>query len=176
MAMSSRSRRHHPSDGAETQRNPRTSSYQFRVRAMSSVWSIGTRSVIRITASMGEALTSYSQGKHYKCPENIQRTAIWFCIAPPAAGATFDYKFQASADEGNGPANRMMVTQHLATGRGIAGSGAPRPMKMGTIASPWRYDASPRDALQLADLRCSAIQRDASWKPQYCGVVWLTPQ
>jgi hypothetical protein len=25
--------------------------------------------------------------------------------------------------------------------------GAPRPMKMGTAASPWRYDAAARDAL-----------------------------
>ena len=33
--------------------------------------------------------------------------------------------------------------------------GAARPMKMGTIASPWRYDAC--DALQSAKLRRSAI-------------------
>jgi hypothetical protein len=26
-------------------------------------------------------------------------------------------------------------------------NGAPRPMKMGTIASPWRYDAAARHAL-----------------------------
>jgi hypothetical protein len=89
---------------------------------------------------MGEAPTFYSQDTHHKCPENIQRTAIWFRIESPAAGATFDYKFQALADEGNGPANRMMATQHLATGRDIAGSGAPRPMKMGTSVSPWPYD------------------------------------
>jgi hypothetical protein len=31
-------------------------------------------------------------------------------------------------------------------------NGAPRPMKMGTIVSPWRYDAA-RHALQLAKLR-----------------------
>jgi hypothetical protein len=60
---------------------------------------------------MGEALTSYSQGMHHMYPENIQRTAIWFRIASSAAGATFDSKFQALADKGNGPANRMMGTQ-----------------------------------------------------------------
>ncbi|HVR55573.1 MAG TPA: hypothetical protein VMT72_01940 [Pseudolabrys sp.] len=31
--------------------------------------------------------------------------------------------------------------------------GAPRPMKMGTTASPWRYDAAARDAFQLSSLR-----------------------
>jgi hypothetical protein len=41
-------------------------------------------------------------------------------------------------------------------------SGAPRPMKMGTIASPWRYDAAIRHALKWASLRCSAIQHYAS--------------
>jgi hypothetical protein len=30
-------------------------------------------------------------------------------------------------------------------------------MKMGTIVSPWRYDAAARDARQLAGRRCSAI-------------------
>jgi hypothetical protein len=33
---------------------------------------------------------------------------------------------------------------------------------MGNIASPWRYDVAARDALQLANLRCSAIQHHAS--------------
>jgi hypothetical protein len=27
-------------------------------------------------------------------------------------------------------------------------TGAPRPMKMGTIASPWRYDVAAKQALQ----------------------------
>ena len=36
-------------------------------------------------------------------------------------------------------------------------SGAPRPMKMGTIASPWRYDPAVDWALQLADLRVATI-------------------
>jgi hypothetical protein len=45
-------------------------------------------------------------------------------------------------------------------------------MKMGTIASPWRYDAAARHALELASLRCSAIQDYAFWIP-YCGLVRL---
>jgi hypothetical protein len=32
-------------------------------------------------------------------------------------------------------------------------AGVPRPMKMGTIASPWRYDAAADQSLQLANLR-----------------------
>src|SRR4029450_3602403 len=35
--------------------------------------------------------------------------------------------------------------------------GAPRPMKMGTIASPWRYDAMARHGLQPANLGLPAI-------------------
>jgi hypothetical protein len=35
--------------------------------------------------------------------------------------------------------------------------GAPRPMKMGTIASPWRYDVVARCALQWGNLRRAAI-------------------
>jgi hypothetical protein len=41
-------------------------------------------------------------------------------------------------------------------------SGAPRPMKMGTTASPWRYDAAADHALQSANLRRPAISRYAS--------------
>jgi hypothetical protein len=36
-------------------------------------------------------------------------------------------------------------------------------MKMGTIASPWRYDAAARIALQFASLRCFAIHFYAFW-------------
>ncbi len=36
-------------------------------------------------------------------------------------------------------------------------SGAPRSMKMGTIPSPWRYDAAARHSLQSASLRRPAI-------------------
>jgi hypothetical protein len=32
-------------------------------------------------------------------------------------------------------------------------NGAPRPMKMDTIASPWRYDAGARYALETVNLR-----------------------
>src|SRR6266851_5494359 len=36
-----------------------------------------------------------------------------------------------------------------------------RPMKMGTIISPWRYDAAMRHALRLAKLRRPSIQHCA---------------
>jgi hypothetical protein len=41
-------------------------------------------------------------------------------------------------------------------------NGAPRPMKMGTIVSPWRYDAAAGCALQSANLRRPAILHYAS--------------
>jgi hypothetical protein len=41
-------------------------------------------------------------------------------------------------------------------------NGAPRPMKMGNILSPWRYDAMADYALQLASKGCSAILHCAS--------------
>jgi hypothetical protein len=44
-------------------------------------------------------------------------------------------------------------------------SGAPRPMKMGNILSPWRYDGAAYCAIQSAKLRCSVIQRCASLNP-----------
>src|SRR5258708_28102853 len=37
------------------------------------------------------------------------------------------------------------------------GSGAPRSMKMGTILSPWHYDAGARHAFQSAKLRRPAM-------------------
>ena len=39
--------------------------------------------------------------------------------------------------------------------------GAPRPMKMGTIASPWRYDPAAVCALQLVELRRATVLSDA---------------
>ena len=41
-------------------------------------------------------------------------------------------------------------------------AGAPRPMKMGTIASPWRYDAGACRMLRPERLRLPAISRHAS--------------
>jgi hypothetical protein len=41
-------------------------------------------------------------------------------------------------------------------------NGALRPMKTGTIASPWRYDAMARYALERATLRRTAISHYAS--------------
>src|ERR1700757_1819879 len=46
-------------------------------------------------------------------------------------------------------------------------------MKMGTTPSRFPYDAAARDALQLASLRCSAIQHYASWISGYCETVRL---
>src|ERR1700686_1214981 len=43
------------------------------------------------------------------------------------------------------------------------GAGAPRPMKMGTTLSPWRYDAATRHALQSVSLRWPAILRYDLW-------------
>jgi hypothetical protein len=40
-------------------------------------------------------------------------------------------------------------------------SGAPRPMKMGTIASPWRYDAAAYDTPTPSNTRPIAIWRCA---------------
>ena len=48
------------------------------------------------------------------------------------------------------------------TRRILAQIGAPRSMKMGTIASPWRYDALVRNALQLGNLRLPSILRYAA--------------
>jgi hypothetical protein len=42
-------------------------------------------------------------------------------------------------------------------------SGAPRPMKMGTIASPWRYDVAADQTIRPHNLRRAAILRYASW-------------
>jgi len=42
-------------------------------------------------------------------------------------------------------------------------------MKMGTIVSPWRYDAAAGDALKLAGLRSSAIPHYAFWIPKMPG-------
>jgi hypothetical protein len=36
-------------------------------------------------------------------------------------------------------------------------SGAPRPMKMGTIVSPWRYDVATAEAIRPDNLRRTAI-------------------
>jgi hypothetical protein len=41
-------------------------------------------------------------------------------------------------------------------------NGAPQPMKMGTIVSPWRYDAAVRHSLQSANLRRPTISRYGS--------------
>jgi hypothetical protein len=38
----------------------------------------------------------------------------------------------------------------LLSSSALCDGGAPRPMKMGNILSPWRYDAAAGDTLQLA--------------------------
>jgi hypothetical protein len=47
--------------------------------------------------------------------------------------------------------------------------GAPRPMKMGTIASLWRYDATVEDAPPQDDVRRPAILRYAQWATIFCA-------
>jgi len=42
-------------------------------------------------------------------------------------------------------------------------SGAPRPMKMGTTASPWRYDAAAAETIRPDNQRRTTILRYASW-------------
>jgi hypothetical protein len=63
----------------------------------------------------------------------------------------------------------MMLYQ---SGIHIAGQGAPRPMKMGTTRSRWRYDAAADDALQSAKLRQPAILRYAS-RALFADLIWL---
>src|SRR6266481_3338579 len=46
-------------------------------------------------------------------------------------------------------------------GDSVYRSGAPRPTKMGDIASPWRYDAGAGCALRSSNLRQLAISRYA---------------
>jgi len=46
---------------------------------------------------------------------------------------------------------------------GVFRNGAPRSMKMSTIALPWRYDAAARWALQSPIVRRPAILGCASW-------------
>jgi hypothetical protein len=41
----------------------------------------------------------------------------------------------------------------------IESDGAPRPMKIGTIASPWRYDAANAQAIRPDNQRRAAILR-----------------
>ena len=50
-----------------------------------------------------------------------------------------------------------------------ARNGTPRPIKMGNILSPWRYDAAASHALQLAQLGCPAILRYAFCIPNIVG-------
>jgi hypothetical protein len=46
-------------------------------------------------------------------------------------------------------------------------SGAPRSMKVSTIASPWRYDVAADYALQSVNLRRPTILRYASWAADF---------
>ena len=49
------------------------------------------------------------------------------------------------------------------SGPDTSGTGAPRPMKMGNIVSPWRYDAAACCAIQLASLRPAAMLHYAGY-------------
>jgi hypothetical protein len=63
------------------------------------------------------------------------------------------------------PEQRMWTGAHphvkgsvtAADRRLLVNRGAPRPMKMGTTVSPWRYDAAAWCAIQSAMLRAPAI-------------------
>jgi hypothetical protein len=61
----------------------------------------------------------------------------------------------------------IVVTERSRIGhiwrRCVYRSGAPRSMKMGTTASPWRYDAAARHTLQSVNLRRPAILQYAQW-------------
>jgi CubicO group peptidase (beta-lactamase class C family) len=61
----------------------------------------------------------------------------------------------------------VVVESKAFGGNSVFRSGAPRPMKMGTIASPSPYDAASRDALQSANLRRPAILHYAGWAPDF---------
>ena len=75
-------------------------------------------------------------------------------VAAEAAAMHGERRLAAGESMGNGLCG--LATRHA---RRIA---APRPMKMGTIASLWRYDAIANYALQPANLRQPAILRCAS--------------
>lgn len=64
---------------------------------------------------------------------------------------------------------RVIDGGEIALHRAKSYIGAPLPMKMGTTASRFPYDAAARNAFQLAILRCSAIQYYASWIPALRG-------
>jgi hypothetical protein len=94
--------------------------------------------------------------------------------------------FPRAIDDGQLPVRRTLLTRMVALMVGPSDPSvilhmeedrservAPRPMKMGTIASPWRYDAAIRHALKLPSLRCSATQHYTLWIPRYCRVVRL---
>jgi hypothetical protein len=69
----------------------------------------------------------------------------------PAFGATRVYAERARCDDP------------------VTSAGAPRPMKMGTTVSPWRYDSAIRHALKLPNLRYSATQHYTFWMPDTPG-------
>jgi hypothetical protein len=54
-------------------------------------------------------------------------------------------------------------------------TGAPRPMKMGTTASPWRYEVAAADAIRPDNQRRTAILRYALWAAVFpiSRLVWL---
>src|SRR5262249_35207362 len=61
--------------------------------------------------------------------------------------------------------------RHRQTFSLILRDGAPRPMKMGTIVSPWRYDAAAAQAIRPDNLRGTSILRYAA-RPafsRFCG-------
>jgi hypothetical protein len=64
---------------------------------------------------------------------------------------------------------RVIDGGEIALHRAKSYIGAPRPMKMGTTASRFPYDAAARNTFRLAILRCSPIQHYASWILRVAG-------
>jgi hypothetical protein len=97
--------------------------------------------------------TSYERRKAC-CPSRVAPTY-------PAVEALCAIMLSLSTFLGIGVGSSVKTTDF--GGDSVFRSGAPRPTKMGTIASPWRYDAAARHALQSEILRRPAILRCDSW-------------
>jgi predicted DNA-binding transcriptional regulator AlpA len=69
--------------------------------------------------------------------------------------------------------NRLVSGSQTARDRKLEKTGAPRPMKMGTIASPWRSDAIA-DYARRDNLRQPTILRYASWRVRFPSTAGLS--
>src|ERR1035438_4633104 len=77
-----------------------------------------------------------------------------------AAGGTVRYAGETGRRRRHRPRRGGVIVRGLRLARYIAPlSGAPRPMKMGTIASPWRYDGLSKFAQSLAEMSVGSQKR-----------------